>query len=110
MSSVNGIRQGDVFLIPVGKNEVPKALKVRQDCRVALGEHTGHAHHIIDGQVMVDESGNMFVTGEKNTTIQHLAHGNAPAEHATKTLVPDVTYKVVIQREYQPEGWRQVAD
>jgi hypothetical protein len=102
------IRQGDVFLHPI--DELPKGLKIREDKRLALGESTGHAHHLIDGEVFVDENGVMYVQAAENTTLQHLKNGIAPAEHHTKTLIPNKAYRVVIQREYEPEGFRAVQD
>lgn len=99
-------RQGDVYLI---RCRTPKALAARADNRVAVGEATGHAHHVIDGEVLVGEDGALYVRATKGTTIQHLTHGTTPGDHATIALDPG-TYRVVIQRTYEPQGARQVAD
>ena len=102
-------RQGDVFLFRVrpSKNQV---LKPAKDNCVAKGEATGHAHFILDGDVLVDQEGNLIVKAGKKTSIHHLdAATGVQAEHRPLTLDPGM-YKVVIQREYEPEGWRQVRD
>jgi hypothetical protein len=103
------IRQGDVLVVPC--NTVPKTRKpvARENGRLILahGEATGHAHAIID------EHAELVTAGQANE-LYLLVHGRDPValvhdEHDTLTITPG-TYRVVRQREYSPEGLRNVAD
>jgi len=99
-------RQGDVLIESV--SAIPKKVKVakRENGRIILayGEATGHAHAIADQSTksFVDESGTLFLSVKAGTKIQH-------QEHLTVNL-PVGNYKITIQREYTPEGLRNVHD
>ena len=104
------IRQGDVLIIPT--NEIPaNATDVaRENGRLILahGEATGHAHAI------VEENAELLVTAEQANELYLLVHGLDTVnlvhdEHDTLTIAPG-SYRVVRQREYTPEGLRNVAD
>jgi len=81
------IRQGDVILTPVPKIEGEK----KPHLTLAEGEVTGHSHQIIEGQAELYE---------KDGTL-YLHHAIA---------IPEGNWMVRIQREYEPQGWRYVAD
>ncbi len=94
-------RQGDILFVKIA--ELPKELTKKADGIVAEGETTGHKHQLVDGELLTDEKLNLFidVTAEK-ASVKH-------EEHKTITL-PKGLYKVIKQREYEPEGWREVKD
>ena len=99
------VRQGDILLVRVDR--VPGKVKRLATNIVAYGEVTGHAHKVeVDaGDVVLveDEEGNMFVSVKGgNAQLKH-------DEHAPITLEQG-DYKVVRQREYEPEKIRPVAD
>lgn len=101
-------RQGDVLLEriePKGKSK----LKKHETNVVALGEATGHNHAVIDGTVLVDEQGNLFVEAQEGTSIRHIDAAGNKAEHEALDVAPGL-YKVHIETEYTPEGWNRVAD
>jgi len=99
-------RQGDVYLISC---DLPTNLKTTENDVLAIGEATGHCHRIFDGEVLVGEDGQLFVTASKETTLRHVDPSEAEADHKPITLDPG-SYRVVIQREYEPEGYRAVVD
>lgn len=93
-------RQGDLLIVKV--NGIPEDA-VKKDSRIlAEGEATGHMHELTGGEVY--EKGNTlyFRVDEKQITLKH-------QEHGALTFEPGI-YKVIRQREYEPEGWRYVAD
>ena len=92
-------RQGDILIIKV---EAVPAGAVRQESRVlAEGEATGHAHRL-DSGVVYEKDGVLYFRAVDSVRLNHEEHGQI-------TFAPG-TYKVVRQREYEPEGWRNVAD
>ena len=101
------IRQGDVLVrqvdaIPAGAKKVAKD---KGRVILAYGEVTGHVHAIWNRAVMFrdDGLGQTFLRVEEGgTTVVHEEH--APVD------LPAGNYEVVIQREYTPEGLRNVAD
>lgn len=104
------IRQGDVLVVPVHPDSIPSdGIDVdRENGRLILahGEATGHAHAIAE-----EHAG--LVTAAEANELYLLVHG-APVdlvhdEHDTLTIAPGA-YKVVRQREYAPEGLRNVSD
>lgn len=102
-------RQGDVYLIatdrPKGLSEAPQEKRV-----LALGEVTGHRHEVINGTVWVDANGELYVEADEQTHVDHLTEQNVQTgDHARVDLAPGV-YHVRIQRQYEPDGWRYVAD
>lgn len=93
-----GYRQGDVGLIKISKI-VGKKLK---HLVLAVGEVTGHKHEVIDNAELYDHEGTLFLKVNETTELTH-------QEHQTITL-PKGDYEVRRQREYEPNGWRQVSD
>ena len=98
-------RQGDVFLQRIAKIPAGEK-KVRENGVLAYGEVTGHSHAVMDkkaAQVYELDGGLILsVTADGGVSIGH-------EEHETIT-VPKGDYKVTIQRQYAPDGIRNVAD
>lgn len=95
------IRHGDVLIQKV--DEMPgevKSLGKRKE--LAFGEVTGHAHRVDIGELFETKNGQLYLKTDKLTKLSH-------EEHKTITLEPGI-YKVVIKRQYSPEGWERVAD
>ena len=95
------IRQGDVLIIP--SKTVVKGTKLPH-LTLAEGEMTGHRHRISHGEAeLFERDGVLYLRVVSPTAI--LTH----EEHAEVTI-PQGNWKIRIQREYVPEGWRYVAD
>lgn len=97
------LRQGDVILIP--DTDTGSALGQKQSHLVlAEGEVTGHAHRISSGEAeLYEREGTLYLRVLSETAL--LTH----EEHHAIT-VPQGNWVVRIQREYEPAGWRYVAD
>jgi hypothetical protein len=94
------IRQGDVILMPVQQFEGQKLPHLT----LAEGEVTGHKHRIIDGQAeLYEKDGTLYLCVLSSAAV--LAH-----EEHKAISIPQGTWMVRIQREYEPQGWRYVAD
>ena len=96
-------RQGDVIIIPDRKK--PKDAEKLDHLILALGEQTGHSHQIEKGNALLYAVAGMpgFLDVKDETVdLVHEEHG--------KIALPKGTYEVRIQREYEPDGWRSVAD
>ncbi|MEA5597754.1 hypothetical protein [Rivularia sp. UHCC 0363] len=94
------IRQGDVILLPVKPVEgLPES-----GLTLARGEVTGHRHRISQGDAQLfTKEGNLYLRiFSANALLAHEEHGSI--------TVPQGHWMVRIQREYEPEGWRYVAD
>ncbi|WP_414622343.1 hypothetical protein [Calothrix sp. CCY 0018] len=93
-------RQGDVILLPVKQVEGKKSLHLI----LAQGEVTGHKHRISEGDAQLyAEDTNLYLSVfSEKAKLVHEEHGSI--------CVPQGNWKVLIQREYEPEGWRYVAD
>jgi hypothetical protein len=103
------VRQGDVLLVAV--DALPEgAVAVKRSGRLVLaeGEATGHAHAILERDAREFRVGDeRFVLVRSKAQLIH-------EEHAAIDL-PAGTYRVVIQREYEPApigspAWRRVVD
>jgi hypothetical protein len=110
------LRQGDVLLVPV--DSLPKGA-VPVDPRngrlvLADGEATGHAHVVLEPHTRLLAVGRPRVSSAQT---RYLVVEAAPAtlvheEHDPITVAPG-SYRVVRQREYEPQSrrtWRTVAD
>lgn len=94
-------RQGDILFVPI--KQIPFGLKKKSNNVIAEGEKTGHKH-VLEGGILLDGPvAGMFINveGEKATVTHN--------EHKAITL-PKGNYQVKRQREYEPQGWRQVSD
>ncbi len=99
------LRQGDVLLLPT--QAFPTSVLDSQKLphlTLAEGEVTGHKHCISNGQAeLYEKDGTLYLNVLSETaTLTHDEH-NAIA-------IPQGTWMIRIQREYEPEGWRYVAD
>lgn len=94
------IRQGDVILLPVPQSEGKK----QSHLTLAEGEVTGHKHRIAEGQAQLyEKDGTLYLRVISETAL--LTH-----EEHKAISIPQSDWTIRIQREYEPEGWRYVAD
>ncbi len=94
------LAQGDVLLVSVEK--IPAGLKHEEDGVVARGEATGHAHRLVgDATLLRDPVSRALYIEAHGGTLVH-------EEHAPHRL--EGRFRVVIQREYDGQYSRQVAD
>ena len=99
-------RQGDVLIVECER--VPAGKEVdRENGRIVLahGEATGHSHAIasMDATLFMDEATlNRYLDVRAPVVIEHEEHG--------RIELPSGYYQVRRQREYRPEGLRNVAD
>ncbi|AFY43162.1 hypothetical protein [Nostoc sp. PCC 7107] len=97
---MKAIRQGDVILLPVQQVDGQKLPHLT----LAEGEVTGHKHRISQGQAELSQKDStlyLCVLSEI-ALLTHEEHQAIP--------IPQGNWLVKIQREYEPEGWRYVAD
>ncbi|WP_227983919.1 hypothetical protein [Nocardia spumae] len=104
-------RQGDVLIVPVAEQSVPRAVldapgeprDARGRMVLALGGVTGHTHALI-------APGRLIRTGGDGAML-HLPEGGRVVheEHAAIPL-PKGWFRIVRQREYIPGSVRVVAD
>lgn len=94
------IRQGDVILLPTQQMQGKKL----QHLTLAEGEVTGHKHRISDGKAeLYEQDGTLYLRVFSDTaTLTHEEHKSIQ--------IPQGMWMVRIQREYEPQGWRYVAD
>jgi hypothetical protein len=97
---MQAIRQGDVILLPVQQVEGQKI----HHLILAEGEVTGHRHRISEGEAELSEKdGTLYLrVFSLNALLTHEEH--------KAIAIPQGHWMVKIQREYEPEGWRYVAD
>ena len=94
------IRQGDVILQPIKLTSGKKLSHLT----LAEGEVTGHSHQITRGNAeLYEKNGTLYLKVLSETA--SLTH----EEHKAITI-PQGNWMVRIQREYEPMGWRYVAD
>ncbi|ALF53115.1 hypothetical protein ACX27_10095 [Nostoc piscinale CENA21] len=98
---MKAIRQGDVILLPVEQVDGQKKL----DLILAEGEVTGHKHKISEGEAELYEKNGTLYLRVFLSDIALLTH-----EEHQAIPIPQGNWIVKIQREYEPEGWRYVAD
>jgi hypothetical protein len=96
-------RQGDLLFVKVN-NPDTNNMTENKDPILARGEATGHAHRVSEGEIRrhVSERLQYLTVTSKKAVVTHEEHG--PVE-LTKG-----TWEIKRQREYEPEGWRTVAD
>lgn len=94
------IRQGDVILLPIQQTEGKKVSHLT----LAEGEVTGHSHRIIKGEAeLYEKEGTLYLRVlSKEALLSHEEH--------KAISIPQGSWMVRIQREYEPAGWRYVAD
>lgn len=95
------LRHGDVQIIRVDALPADvKKLPGRKE--LAFGEVTGHAHRVDLGELFETKDGDLYLKTEKLSKLSH-------EEHKTHIIEPGI-YKVVIKRQYLPDGWTNVRD
>jgi hypothetical protein len=95
-------RQGDLLFVK-SETPVPPDAMVVEDGVIARGESTGHTHRIATkAAILYILARQMYIEAKKRIEIKH-------EEHKPVVLPPGV-WKVQRQREYEPNGWRQVQD
>lgn len=99
---MNPLRQGDVLLIPASQQQ---SLEQKlPHLTLAEGEVTGHKHRITNGSAeLYEDDGTLYLRVLSETAL--LTH-----EEHNEVKVPQGLWMVRIQREYEPAGWRYVAD
>lgn len=98
-------RQGDVLLRRINALPNDAELQNTDQGRVVLayGEVTGHAH-AIDASVA-----SLYRSGQKDI-LKVLPGAVLRHEEHTELPLDPGYYEVIRQREYEHQGWRQVAD
>ncbi len=103
-------RQGDVYFIPNAK--IPVGGKKRESGTAAYGEVTGHSHRLDTPSAAIAEvlecgNGLFLRVSEEGISI-----GGATFIHEEHgpIVLPPGNYEIRIQREYSPEGIRNVVD
>jgi hypothetical protein len=95
------LRQGDVLLIPASETVTGAKLPY---LTLAEGEVTGHRHRITQGEAeLYEHKGTLYLKVLSPTAL--LTH-----EEHQPIAIPKGDWMVRIQREYEPDGWRYVAD
>lgn len=106
------VRQGDVFVIQVN-DDVATGNEIKRDngrVILAYGEVTGHAHAILDKNVELWEPSNKEALAVGTRILKVLQPATLQHDEHAKIELPAGTYEVRIQREYTPQGLRNVAD
>jgi hypothetical protein len=99
------IRQGDLALIPVpapSSSTTPKPKSNPKVLTLAIGEDSGHMHQITGemvGDVLIVDQPSELVIGPQTAAWRH-----------TPIQIERGAYRPVVQREYTPEGARQIGD
>lgn len=106
MANKGPMRQGDVLIIPCdGESQsVFDGAEKLDHLTLAEGEVTGHRHRISEGKAeLFERGGTLYLKVLSPTAL--LVH-----EEHKQIEIPQGNWKILIQREYEPEGWRYVAD
>lgn len=93
-------RQGDVLITRIAR--LPEGLNERQDKIILAGEVTGHTHRLVQGRVLEDTRGALFLEVLQQTQVVH-------EEHRPLSLEPG-SYQITRQREYAPGAIREIED
>lgn len=93
-------RHGDVVLTAVESR--PTEAKEIKELVLAYGEVTGHAHRVKGNASLWEFGGERFLVVEDEATLTHEEHKSIELDRGV--------YRVTIQREYEPDGWRNVQD
>lgn len=102
MKEMKAYRHGDVIIREV--KLIPAEAKPRKDLVLAEGEVTGHSHRITSGAAqMFGYHDEMYL--KIQSEIACLTH-----EEHKKIELPAGDYEVIIQKDYEPDGWKKVVD
>ena len=105
MNQVKMVRQGDVLLrkVDIDLSEATKAQPGKKYVILAEGEATGHAHKVaVVACCLYLLQQRRILEVQRQTELLH-------EEHAPITLPPG-QWEVIQQKEYTPEGLRNVLD
>ena len=95
------LRQGDVILVAASGTATGEKLP---HLTLAEGEMTGHRHRISEGEAeLYERDGTLYLKVLSPTAL--LTH-----EEHQSIAIPQGDWQVRIQREYEPQGWRDVCD
>lgn len=134
------IRQGDVIIVLGSQKANPEIIHslsekdkfqlgtVEQPLVLARGEVTGHTHRLVlplpeqNGKQTTKRRPKGWDSGETDYSNRNIAILEKDSklhvfeeciliheEHGPQTIPPGI-HELKIQREYEPEGWRKVAD
>lgn len=95
-------RQGDLLIVRIQK--LPVNAQPQKNRVLAEGEATGHLHELDENSEVFEEKGTLYFRVKENARSK-LTH----PEHHTLTFEPG-EYRVIRQREYEPNGWRNAHD
>ncbi len=96
----NMYRQGDLLFTTIPA--LPEGLTLRASNTIVEGEVTGHSHRLLEGDVLEDAQGALFLRVIQETQVVH-------QEHHAIALAPGC-YQISRQREYTPQAVRMVSD
>ena len=106
---MHSYRQGDVMIVPAESIPATASPVARDAGRIVLayGEVTGHAHAIAspDAELLATataEAADRWLRVRSTVTLAHEEH--------TAIVIPPGEYRVIRQREFDPQLARQVAD
>ncbi len=99
------LRQGDIFIEQV--SEIPSEAEkepINSEIILARGEATGHAHVIRRHEhvEVFHDNGHRYIRVKRKVEITHEEHNSIP--------LPEGDYRIIHQREYQPDAPRYVGD
>lgn len=102
-------RQGDVFLREV--DDIPASAKRvdGQPVVLAEGEAAGHFHRILEREGVYMSESEEGEIARRWLSVDRASVDLVHPEHGT-IRIPLGNYEVIRQREYQPEGAREVVD
>lgn len=95
-------RQGDLLIVRI--NALPTSAQPHKSRVLAEGEATGHLHELDEQADVFEDKGTLYFRVKENAPSK-LTH----PEHHTLTFEPG-EYRVIRQREYEPNGWRNAND
>lgn len=98
------MRQGDVLISPTRKSINQLTSQKIVNLVLAEGEVTGHRHRISEGKAELYRQDKFLLLKvlSETSTLTHEEH--------KPIKIPQGTWMVQIQREYQPEAWQYVSD
>ncbi len=104
--------QGDILFKRV-EAEPKEGVQEVENGIIATGELSGHTHRIRPGQQATLNliAGIMYLRALQDTVVEHviLPSGEPSKDHDPIVLPPGL-FEIVRQREWVPEGYRQVVD